>query len=254
MFRLYEAFRADLFTTNKIAIVAMIYAAFALTCVYYLKDVKTVSDILSNTRFAAFGQLIYAGDGRSNLPSLAYWVGLITIFYFVIPSLIIKLFWRQNIADYGLNPKIDTDFVSILLVCLLIMIPLVYLASLTSGFTEKYPFLKIYGDESYLGWTFLIWTLIYFFQFFCLEFFFRGFLVQSLKPTVGIYAIFVMTIPYCMIHFGKPPLEAFAAIIAGIFLGWLSYTNNNIWLGFFLHCSVALLMDIFALYQKKQLF
>ena len=87
----------------------MIYAAFALTCVYYLKDVKTVSDILSNTRFAAFGQLIYAGDGRSNLPSLAYWVGLITIFYFVIPSLIIRLFWRDSANHRGtklcLNPK-----------------------------------------------------------------------------------------------------------------------------------------------------
>ena len=252
MFRLYEALRNDLLTTDKTAVVAMVYAAFALTCIYYLKDVKAVSEFLSNTRFASFGQMI-ASSEKNNLPSLAYWAVLITIFYFVIPSLIIKLFWQENIADYGLNLKIDTDFISVLLSCLLIMIPLVYLASLTSGFTEKYPFLKIYNDESYLGWTFLVWTLIYFFQFFCLEFFFRGFLVQSLKPSLGIYAIFVMTIPYCMIHFGKPMFEAFAAIIAGIFLGWLSYTNNNIWLGFFLHCSVALLMDILALYQKKLL-
>lgn len=253
MLKLYEALRTDLSITNKTAVGAMVYAAFALTCIYYLKDVRAVSEFLSNTRFASFGQIISAND-KNNLPALAYWVGLITIFYFVIPSLIIKFFWRENIADYGLNLKIDTDFVSVLATCLLIMIPLVYIASLTAGFKDKYPFLKIYDGESYLGWTFLIWILIYFFQFFCLEFFFRGFLVQSLKPSLGIYAIFVMTIPYCMIHFGKPMFEAFAAIIAGIFLGWLSYTNNNIWLGFFLHCSVALLMDILALYQKNLLF
>ena len=48
---------------------------------------------------------------------------------------------------------------------------------------------------------------------------------------------------------------AFAALLLRqMWLGWLSYTNNNIWLGFFLHCSVALLMDVLALYQKKLLF
>jgi membrane protease YdiL (CAAX protease family) len=71
-----------------------------------------------------------------------------------------------------------------------------------------------------------------------------------LKPALGIYSIFAMTVPYCMIHFGKPPAETLAAIGAGIFLGWLSYRNGNIWLGLLLHCTVAFSMDVMALYNK----
>jgi membrane protease YdiL (CAAX protease family) len=87
-------------------------------------------------------------------------------------------------------------------------------------------------------------------QFFGLEFFFRGFLLHSLKPSLGTYSIFVMMVPYCMIHWGKPMPEAFAAIFAGLFLGWLSYHNGNIWMGLVLHCTVAFSMDVMALFNK----
>ena len=40
-----------------------------------------------------------------------------------------------------------------------------------------------------------------------LEFFFRGFILHGTKQRFGFYAIFVMIIPYCMIHFGKPIVE-----------------------------------------------
>ncbi|MBE7525992.1 CPBP family intramembrane metalloprotease [candidate division WWE3 bacterium] len=61
---------------------------------------------------------------------------------------------------------------------------------------------------------------------------------------------FVMVIPYCMIHFGKPMPETFAAIIAGVVLGFLSLKSKSIWLGVMIHCSVALTMDLCALYRK----
>jgi membrane protease YdiL (CAAX protease family) len=142
----------------------------------------------------------------------------------------------------------------LLAVCIAIMLPIVYLMSLTSGFASKYPFFKVYNGDPYFGSAFFAWELMYFVQFFGLEFFFRGFLVHSLKPTLGIYSIFVMTVPYCMIHFGKPLPETFAAIFAGIFLGWISYKNGSIWLGLILHCTVAFSMDVMALYNKGLLF
>ena len=72
--------------------------------------------------------------------------------------------------------------------------------------------------------------------------------------TLGLYSILVMMVPYCMIHFGKPMPETFAAIVAGLFLGWLSFKNGNIWMGLVLHCVVAFSMDILALYNKGLLF
>ena len=59
-----------------------------------------------------------------------------------------------------------------------------------------------------------------------------------------------MTIPYCMIHFTKLMPETISAIIAGIILGTLSLKRKNILLGFFIHCSVAITMDISDLWLK----
>jgi membrane protease YdiL (CAAX protease family) len=70
---------------------------------------------------------------------------------------------------------------------------------------------------------------------------------------MGAYAIFVMVVPYCMIHFGKPFLECFAAIIAGVVLGTLSLRTRSIWCGAMIHMSVAITMDVAALAQTGQL-
>jgi uncharacterized protein len=253
MRKLYNEFKADLSQTDKNTAFAMVYAAIAMTGNYYLSKPQNIADWLKNTSFAEFGNFLVATD-TNNLPALSFWIFVLFLFYFVVPTLIIKFIFNRHLSDYGLNFKIEKDFWKIYLQCAGVMIPLVYVVSLTEGFSNKYPFLGVYDNQPYFSSTLLIWELIYFFQFFGLEFFFRGFLVNSLKPKLGIYAIFVMTIPYCMIHFGKPPLETLAAIFAGIFLGWLSYKNNNIWLGLLLHCTVAFEMDILALHHKGLLF
>lgn len=253
MLKIYESIRLDFTNLDKTALFALVYTAFALTCIYYLNNPKWISELLKNTPLNWFGETI-SNTERNNLPQLSYWIGLLTVFYLIIPSIFIKFFLGKSLTDFGLKIQIETGFWQVLLLCFAIMVPLIFLASLTESFIHKYPFFKILNDEPYLGSAIFYWEILYIFQFFCLEFFFRGFLIQSLKPSLGFYSIFVMTVPYCMIHYGKPGAEAFAAIIAGIFLGWLAFTNNTIWLGLSLHCVVALTMDFLALYQKKQLF
>jgi membrane protease YdiL (CAAX protease family) len=75
-------------------------------------------------------------------------------------------------------------------------------------------------------------------------------MVHGLKEKFGFYSIFVMMVPYCMIHFQKPMPETIGAILAGIILGALSLKSRSIWLGVAIHYSVAITMDIAALYQK----
>jgi membrane protease YdiL (CAAX protease family) len=90
-------------------------------------------------------------------------------------------------------------------------------------------------------------------QFFSLEFFFRGFMLQALKRSLGAYAIFVMVVPYCMIHFGKPMPETLGAIAAGLVLGTLALRTGSIWAGFLIHVSVVWTMDLLALIQTNRL-
>ena len=244
---------ADFSLLDRKAVFALIYTAAGLTAIFYLKNQESLAACLRGTRLEGFGEYI-AHSPNNNLPALVWWVAVVMIFYFVVPALCIRFLYRETLADYGLNFRVEPGFPKLFATATAIMLPLVYLMSLTESFTAKYPFLKIYDGEPYIGTTLLIWELIYFVQFFGLEFFFRGFLVHSLKPALGIYSIFVMTVPYCMIHFGKPPAETLAAIGAGVFLGWLSYRNGNIWMGLLLHCTVAFSMDIMALYNKGLLF
>ena len=243
----------DFALLDRKAVFALVYAAAGLTGIYYLRNPENLAIYLQDTSLESFGDFV-AHSPNNNLPALGWWVAVVMLFYFVVPALFIKFYYRESLSEYGLNLRFEPGFAKLFFGAAAIMLPLVYLMSLTSSFAAKYPFLKIYNGEPYTGTTLLIWELIYFVQFFGLEFFFRGFLVHSLKPALGIYSVFVMTVPYCMIHFGKPPAETIAAIGAGVFLGWLSYRNGNIWLGLLLHCTVAFSMDVLALYNKGLLF
>jgi len=60
-------------------------------------------------------------------------------------------------------------------------------------------------------------------------------------------------VPYVMIHFPKPYLEACGAIVAGVVLGSLSMRTGSIWAGFLIHSTVAVLMDLLALEQNDRL-
>jgi membrane protease YdiL (CAAX protease family) len=253
MVEILQRMRDDASRLDRNAVFAFIYACIGLTCIAYLKNPGYLNWIVSGTRLDWIGEAGTFGKG-SNIVGLVWWVLISVTFYFVIPAFVVSVIQRRNLAEIALKFSIEDGFTKLFLLCLAIMLPLVYLMSSTGSFSAKYPFLQIYNGEPYMGTTLLIWELVYFAQFFGLEFFFRGFLLHSLKPALGLYSIFAMTVPYTMIHFGKPMAETFAAIFAGVFLGWLSYKNGSIWLGLILHCCVAFSMDVLALYNKGLLF
>jgi membrane protease YdiL (CAAX protease family) len=127
------------------------------------------------------------------------------------------------------------------------------LVSFGDAFQHKYPFYDLHVAEGL--WPYLWgWWALYALQFVALEFFFRGFLVHGLAPRFGYAAVFVMIVPYNMIHFQKPMLEALAAIVGGAVLGTLSLKTRSIWWGAALHISIAGTMDVLALWHRGTLF
>jgi len=186
------------------------------------------------------------------LAGLIYWAAGCAVTYVLLPGLVVKLVFRERLRDYGLRVRGILAGSWIYLVLLAAMIgPLLYFST-TAGFQAKYPFYDPAPGEPFWPrlWT---WELCYVAQFFALEFFFRGFMIHGTRHRLGFYSIFVMTVPYCMIHYGKPMPETFGAIGAGVILGFMSLKTRSIWLGALLHVAVALSMDFLALWHKGML-
>lgn len=178
------------------------------------------------------------------LARLTYWSGTTVIGYFFIPTILIIVVFRHRLADYGMPNPFGSGHPWLCLGLFLVMLPFVVGAAFTESFQSTYPF---YGNADRSWFDFLAWQLVYAAQFFALEFFYRGVLIHGIKHRFGVYSILVSTIPYVMIHFGKPLPETLGSIVAGVALGALSYHLRSIWPGVFLHIAIALSMDTFSL-------
>lgn len=182
--------------------------------------------------------------------SLLYWAGCRVVGYVVLPALVIRFGFRERVADYGLRFERSRPVLLLYLAMFLVVVPLVILVSFSSAFLAKYPF---YDNAGQSLPQLLVWELAYAAQFFSLEFFFRGFLLFALARKLGSTAIFVMMVPYVMIHFAKPVPETLGAVITGIALGTLALRTRSIFGGVLIHTAVAWTMDITALWQKGEL-
>jgi membrane protease YdiL (CAAX protease family) len=235
----------------KILIVC-VCTAVSLTLIKYLSSHQNTIYFVEhcvNHNWATKLRYLFDVCSYAQLFRLSHWIFVLAICYVVIPMIVIKVLFKESLKNYGLSFHNAFKDYRLYLLMLAFMIPLVFAISFTQSFQAKYPFYQLSAHEP-INTKFLIWELEYFFQFFALEFFFRGFVLHGLKHRFGFYSVFVMTIPYCMIHFAKPMPETIAAIVAGIVLGTLSLKSKNIWLGFIIHCSVAITMDVCALWQK----
>ncbi len=181
----------------------------------------------------------------------AWWVIARVLGYVVLPFPLWKLLYpKDSLLDLGLRIRGFSRHLWIYGVCLLIVVPAMLVVAHQPDFGSYYPFYKL---SSRSWFDLMAWEFIYFIQFFALELFFRGFIVGTLRRTLGAAAIFVMAVPYCMIHYGKPYLEANGAIVAGIVLGSLSAKTRSIYAGFLVHITVALSMDLLALWHRHAL-
>jgi membrane protease YdiL (CAAX protease family) len=179
-----------------------------------------------------------------------YWAAFKLINYFLVPALCIRFVLKERIVDHGLKLKTQPGAWTLYLAMLGCMLPIVYGVSFTDAFLHTYP---KYDNAHRSLWGLAAWELAYGLQFFLLEFFFRGFLIFSLARHIGSLAVFVMVVPYAMIHFGKPAAECFGSVLAGLLLGTIALRTRSIYGGVLVHCGVGWSMDLFALAQKGQL-
>jgi hypothetical protein len=159
------------------------------------------------------------------------------------------VFWfikdRKRVRFYGTG-KYKGGLKPYYIMLLIMLIPIL-LAGNTSGFLHTYPRIKsiIISDSEQISWLYyIIYELVYAFNFIGIEVFFRGFLVVAMIQFIGKEAILPMACFYVAIHFGKPIGECISSFFGGSLLGIISYHNNSIKGGIVVHIGIAWLMEL----------
>ena len=163
----------------------------------------------------------------------------------ILPILYFWIFFPNN---HHLGLKFSKQHLPLYLLLFTLMLPIIFVASAQDQFKFFYP---LYNPANLHLW--IIFEVVYLSQFVCVEFFFRGPILLKLNERYGYAAIGFMMVPYALIHIYKPFPEALGSIVAGLLLGYLAIRLRSIWPGVFLHCSVALTMDVLAMYQSGRL-
>ena len=180
------------------------------------------------------------------------------VFIVILPLFILYLATKTQFNYknfYGLTFK--DAHVQPYIILLLLMVPLLYFASLDDSFLRAYPKYKGYNSHLYLKVPEYITVAIYEFcygvGFIAVELFFRGFLVIGLVALLGKDVILPMAATYVFLHFGKPAGEAISSFFGGYILGVIALYSGNIWGGVFVHVGIAWLMEAMAWFQLSKL-
>lgn len=184
---------------------------------------------------------------------ISFWGGALLLV--LVPVLIIKLGFREPLADYGLGlpPRRrwrTTVWVSISL--FVVCLPGFWGFARDPAFQEVYPF---YRQLS--GWRELaLYELTYLPFFLVIEFIFRGYLLFGLaathlageRRTVGGlvlpgYALLLQMLPYTAWHLGKPLPELWGTLFWGLVAGAAVWVLRSIWPVVIVHWLLNVFMD-----------
>ncbi len=226
-----------------------------LLIIHYMKYNSTMRATLAllsqwqghNEKYWAM-QLYASGFGQ--LLGYCWWTFWHVFGYVVLPFFMIRYVLQTRMRDMGWRWGDTHKHWQGYLLLLSPILVFIVIASQGKDFVNHYPFYKLAGRSWF---DFIAWEALYLTQFVCLEFFFRGFFLHALRPAVGANAVWIMCVPYLMIHFPKLWPEAGGAILFGLFLGILALRSRSIWGGFLVHAGVAVSMDVASLIKQGQI-
>jgi membrane protease YdiL (CAAX protease family) len=151
------------------------------------------------------------------------------IYYALLPVLVIVLFLRKNVMDFGFKLGDVRRWAAYVGITCLIGAPILFATSRMASFQGYY-------DK--LQFSFISYVLTSCVGLFASEFLFRGFLIFGLKDRFKEGSILVQMVPFVIVHFGKPELETISTILTGIYFGFIVYRTNSFWPALLIHLFI----------------
>lgn len=183
----------------------------------------------------------YEYFGRNKLESRIYWFLVDGLSMFLIPVLSIKFIFKKKLSDFGFAIG-DYKFGLITSgIFFAFMFITVWIVSSSLEFTIAYPQGGAELKSNFkLLFIYELCILVYMLGW---EFLWRGYMLFGLKEKMGYYTIFIQMIPFFILHKGKPEIELFASIFAGIILGIQALRSKSFVYSWILHWLVMVSID-----------
>ncbi|MBR9975832.1 MAG: CPBP family intramembrane metalloprotease [Bacteroidetes bacterium] len=163
----------------------------------------------------------------------------------LVPLALIFLFWKsQPISRFGVTIgdwKFGLAAVGILLpvIAVVLLLPAAELPDMQAVYPVDHTASRSVAD--FLPYA--IGRILLFYV--AWEFFFRGFLLFSLRETLGdIPALLVSVMPSVLWHIGYPTGELYSSIVGGIMFAWLALRTGSILWPLLLHAGIGMVTDI----------
>ena len=162
----------------------------------------------------------------------------------VLPLLSLVLL-RARPGAFGVGLGCWRKWLPDIAILYLLMLPLVAWAATRPSFQRVYPYFAL--QRLGPGW-FVFGLAVRLCYMFCWEFLFRGYLLFGFERRVGaVAAIGVSTVPFVLMHFGKPLPELYGSVVAGLVLGFVAVRGRSFIPCAILHFAVAATLDVAAL-------
>lgn len=189
--------------------------------------------------FTSWGDL--CGDPRAT--AAIYSFASCFVLMGLLPAMVVKLWFKQRLGDYGVQLGDRRRTVRTLLLFGPLFVAIAYGSSRDPSIAAEYPINPTAGVSAgmfalhactyalfYLGW----------------EFHFRGFLQSGLAGKLGlVHAILIQVMASSLLHIGKPATETFGAIVGGVLWGIVAYRTRSLLSGLLQHFLLGIALDWF---------
>lgn len=167
------------------------------------------------------------------------------IFYALIPMALVRFVHKKSLRrDFGLQLP-DWRWFGFCVAYLAVMHPINWLYAQDPRLLSRVPF---YAPARDGGLDFWAYQALVVGAMFGWEFILRGYMQFGLEQKLGAVAILVPLLPFALLHFSYPPVELFASILDGLFLGWLVYASRSLWPSVLVHVLQNLMWEIEVVY------
>ncbi|MFQ6136268.1 MAG: type II CAAX prenyl endopeptidase Rce1 family protein, partial [Candidatus Hydrothermarchaeales archaeon] len=187
-----------------------------------------------------------------NVSTLWGWMALNTVLFSLIPLAILFGF-QEGVRDVGLslqNWKISLKYAFILVI---LALPLMVYGAKMPQFKTYYP---IWGPARANIKNLIILEAAMALLMFNTEFFFRGFLLFNLREFFNFVgeekarwiAIVLHSLPYVIVHIGKPGLEVPYSFFVGLVFGYVALETRSVLSPLVAHWTSSVIFDVMCLW------